>query len=246
MDKNKEVQNLRAFVESGKDYLKKDRYDETLFYRYCKEGLFHLVEYMIDLKDINIFEMCNTTNSLYAAAFSGNIDIVKLLIARGYNTNKLINLRQMDGCTAFYCACQRDNIEIAQYLLDNGADIDIPDEEGNTSLQSAVIKGKFELFSFLLDRGANPLNQNNAGSSPFLFAQIAKRTKMREIMEAKIGFRIPKLPKQELTYMCDYCYKHSDSLFKCSSCLNAAYCNVECQKRGWKSHKVHCVAAVGK
>ena len=235
---NSQVHFLQSYVENGGDYLSKDCHNETPFYISCKEGKFEHVSYLVNLIDINIFEMCNDTNALYAATFGGNIDIVKLLLTKGYDSNQ-INLRQKEGCTAFYCACQMYNIEIAQYLLDNGAEIDIPDEDGNTSLKSAVVRGNFELFTFLLDRGANPLFKDNNGETCIQIAQFKKRNQMRKIMEIKIGYKIP---KQKVSAFCENCHTMSDHLLKCSRCMNAAYCNADCQKCHWKTHKVNCIA----
>lgn len=38
---------------------------------------------------------------------------------------------------------------------------------------------------------------------------------------------------------CDYCFKRTN-LFKCSGCSFVHYCDQECQKKGWKYHKIEC------
>jgi len=231
------VDVLRAYAEGGGSYTSRDEHDETPFYRSCKEAKIEHFRYLIDLPGVNIFEMCNGTNALYAAAFGGNLDIVKTLVARGYDAAR-INLRQMEGCTALYCACRQDNISIATYLLDNGAKIDIPDEDGCTCLHSAVATGKAELFEFLLSRGANPLAVNTSGESPFTFADSMRRKQMRKKMEVILGHGVS---KDRSFAMCNHCNKHDlPKLLKCSRCHNAAYCSKECQKLAWKSHKKHC------
>ena len=49
------------------------------------------------------------------------------------------------------------------------------------------------------------------------------------------------LPTPSSTATCSVC-KLPGSL-RCSKCLGALYCGQECQKKDWKTHKVHCKAA---
>ena len=42
--------------------------------------------------------------------------------------------------------------------------------------------------------------------------------------------------------MCLYCGMKSDKLQLCRQCKEARYCNQECQKKDWKSHKKSCKA----
>ena len=233
-----DVQYMKTYVESGGDYLSRDMHGETPFYRSCKEDKINHFRYLVDLPGVDLFGLtCNGTNAIYAAVFGGNLDIVKALVAKGYDSKRM-NLQQKEGCTAFYCACQQSNLQIAQYLLDNGAQIDIPDEDGCTCLHSAVATGNIELFDFLLDRGANPLAVNKSGNSVFTFADVKRRRQMRKIMEAKIGQCVV---KDRSFTMCDHCSaSNPEGLMKCSSCLNAAYCSKACQKAAWNSHKKHC------
>lgn len=39
---------------------------------------------------------------------------------------------------------------------------------------------------------------------------------------------------------CQYCFKTDEKLSKCSGCKVVHYCSKECQKQGWKIHKVYC------
>ena len=45
------------------------------------------------------------------------------------------------------------------------------------------------------------------------------------------------------SYVCDFCikrYESTDDLKKCTKCKFVHYCNVECHKKAWKSHKHEC------
>uniref|UniRef100_A0A6I8NTC0 [histone H3]-lysine(4) N-trimethyltransferase n=1 Tax=Ornithorhynchus anatinus TaxID=9258 RepID=A0A6I8NTC0_ORNAN len=41
---------------------------------------------------------------------------------------------------------------------------------------------------------------------------------------------------------CDYCFSRKEGLSKCGRCKQAFYCNVECQKEDWPTHKLECSA----
>ena len=40
---------------------------------------------------------------------------------------------------------------------------------------------------------------------------------------------------------CATCGKAGDALLKCGQCRSVLYCDVSCQRKGWKSHKESCV-----
>lgn len=53
--------------------------------------------------------------------------------------------------------------DILKLLLQNGARHDIADDEGNTPLHFAAMRGTIEVGSFLLSLGANPYTRNRKG-----------------------------------------------------------------------------------
>ena len=42
---------------------------------------------------------------------------------------------------------------------------------------------------------------------------------------------------------CEWCFRSPTKLFKCSRCGVAKYCNAECARKGWASHKKFCKRA---
>ena len=54
-----------------------------------------------------------------------------------------------------------------QLLLKYGAKPDIADEENNTPLHFAAIKGTKDVAKFLMNLGANPYARNNSGNVPY-------------------------------------------------------------------------------
>ncbi|MCJ1356895.1 MAG: Ankyrin-2 [Icmadophila ericetorum] len=58
--------------------------------------------------------------------------------------------------TALFAAVARRDIELAKFLLDEGADIEHPPKFGATPLLVAVNYNHHEAIRLLLERGANP------------------------------------------------------------------------------------------
>ena len=85
--------------------------------------------------------------------------------------------------------------EVVQFLLDNGADINIRDENGTTPLMNAVIGEKTEIVKLLLERGANPNLSviNEKGENTDITAiTFAKNKQNKEIIDAIEKFRLQK------------------------------------------------------
>ena len=89
---------------------------------------------------------------LYIAAESGNLRLVETLLFFGA---KVESFNIHTQTTAFYQAVDNNHNEVANALLDEGADIDARLPDGRTALCNAVIKGSVRQVEFLLKHGAN-------------------------------------------------------------------------------------------
>jgi hypothetical protein len=104
-------------------------------------------------------------------------------------------------------------------LLKAGARTDAADDEGNTPLHFAAIRGSVEVGSFLLKLGADPYARNKKGMVPY---EMTSR-------EDVVG-----------TFaVCVVCQKAPTSI-SCNHCIVIRYCDVECQKKDWIPHKRVC------
>ncbi|MDX1916806.1 MAG: ankyrin repeat domain-containing protein [Rickettsiaceae bacterium] len=80
------------------------------------------------------------------------LDQAKKLIEAGAN----LNSRRVNEKTPLLAACLSNNIEMAEFLLNEGADINLPGYYlGSTPIILAATHNNIELVSFLIDRGAN-------------------------------------------------------------------------------------------
>jgi len=153
--------------------------------------------------------------ALHAAVENGNLEIVALLIERGANVNlqdihgrvpmfvalakhkpeiarRLADagtdphIRTADGSTLLLEAARAEDIELVQWALDHGTDVNaIRPEKGNaTALIIAARKGNPEIVGLLLANGADPTVVNHDGETAF---DRAKGKKVKELLRAPVA-----------------------------------------------------------
>lgn len=111
------------------------------------------------------------------AASINDFDIIKLLMQYGANPNAKPEFGREDAPALFHL-CSNGNEEAVKFLLDNGADVDITDDHGNTSLIHTCYPSgnNLEIIKILLDHGANIEHVNRIGISA-LSESIAENQK---------------------------------------------------------------------
>jgi ankyrin repeat protein len=82
-------------------------------------------------------------------------------------------LQDKGGKSPLHFACIYSQFDIAKFLLQNKAEVDIVDKNGNTPLFDAVFnsKGEGNIIKLLLSHGANPDIENNYEVSPKSLAE---------------------------------------------------------------------------
>lgn len=106
---------------------------------------------------------------LMIASINGNLPIVKTLVLQ---KNAMVD---HVGWTPLHYACTNGHIEVAQFLLTNGATVDSRSLNGTTPLMMAVQSGNEELVKLLLDKGANIQIRNNLGLTAIDIADIYQK-----------------------------------------------------------------------
>lgn len=101
------------------------------------------------------------------AVVFGDFDIVKSMVEENA---EIINSQDKYGYTALHNVMSEEEFEIVEYLIKNGADVNIQNEDGVTPLHLAAYT---ENANILLDNGAEINQQDNRGNTPLHAAVIA-------------------------------------------------------------------------
>ena len=94
--------------------------------------------------------------ALMVAAGSGNLELVKLLVARKAQVNRA-------GWTPLHYAAGNGHQTVVEYLLEHNAYIDAASENGTTPLMLAARQMKITVARLLVNEGADPTLRNQAG-----------------------------------------------------------------------------------
>ncbi len=107
------------------------------------------------------------TTPLHGAAENGPLELVKLLVSKGAKVNAVDKEFSMPLAKAV----QADNLEIAQFLLEQGADKTI--NHADTEFQTAIFKARSaKMAQLLIANGANVSDRDKKGLSVLLHAVV--------------------------------------------------------------------------
>jgi hypothetical protein len=145
----REVQSDRALAQV------RTRYGRTLLHDASAQGNARVVELLLRQGADPNARTSGGHTPLYCVANecrdSGAGNVVRALAQAGAHVDARSDAKQ---CTALHMAARRGNTEIAEALVDCGADINARDKAGDTPLRRARNCRKPETVSLLLSRGA--------------------------------------------------------------------------------------------
>jgi ankyrin repeat protein len=123
---------------------------------------------------------------LQSAVFSGNLEAVKQHIEAGTDLN---TKDAMSGSTALTTAITFGKTQIANALIDAGADLSVKNNDGATALHVAAFFCRVEITQKLLDAGADKTARNNFGATPreTVMGSFAEVKPIYEFMQAQLG-----------------------------------------------------------
>ena len=139
----------------------------TLLHHCATQGHLAVAELLIQ-RGINVnAEDVNSETALQRASEFGHVEIIKLLIDNGAAVN---NLGMFRMSPLHYAG---SNLTAIETLLDRGADIQLFDHNGLSSLHWAVKSAHEDVATLLLDRGANINASDHDGLTPLRYAGYA-------------------------------------------------------------------------
>lgn len=95
-------------------------------------------------------------SALMMAALHGNLEIVKLLVAKGAQINKT-------GWTPLHYAASNGHLEVVKHLIENHAFVDAASPNNTTPLMMAARQTQVQVARLLVEEGADPTQRNEAG-----------------------------------------------------------------------------------
>ena len=116
---------------------------------------------------------------LMMASIDGDLPVVKTLVLQ---KKAMVN---HIGWTPLHYACSKGNLEVAQFLIANGAIVDSPSQGNTTPLMMAVQSGNEQLVKLLLDKGADIQLRNGNGLSAIDIADIYEKPWISEGLRAR-------------------------------------------------------------
>lgn len=112
--------------------------------------------------DVNALDASFGRSALIYSIFNENMDMFKFLLAKGANPNKLANYKNNYVSPLMTCAMKNSykkatetQKEMAQILIEKGADINATDHHGRTALVLSVYYCQPEMAELLIKNGAD-------------------------------------------------------------------------------------------
>ncbi len=118
---------------------------------------------------------------LYYAVQNNKYKMVKLIFKYDKNVDKKAKF----GWTSLLQCAWHGNKEIAELLIDNGADINIRHWKNTTPLMIAINKKQFDVAKLLIAKGADITLKNKKGQAALDLAKKRKNKDIIKLLEEK-------------------------------------------------------------
>lgn len=107
--------------------------------------------------------------NIWTAAATGDIETVTRHLSKGDDVN---GQDPLFGVTPLAWAALLGQTETAEYLISEGADVNIPNRDGGTPLHAAAFLGRAATANLLIRHGAAVDARNNAGETPLQSSKV--------------------------------------------------------------------------
>ena len=141
----------------------------TPIYMACERGTMDIIQCLAkERADLHALHRQDMT-ALHIAAQTGNMEMATCLVRNGANVNMRAHV---SNWTPLHKACYYKHTDVAQYLIEKEAKVNLKDINGNTALFISCDKGLDHTVSSLLEHGADVNLKNNKGQMPLHIACI--------------------------------------------------------------------------
>ncbi|XP_065845260.1 uncharacterized protein [Oscarella lobularis] len=140
----RDAEMAKYLIFAGAELEARDKGGRTPFLGTIEKGNKELMEVFIE-NSCDIHAKSQFGDALTDASCHGHLAIVKRLVQLGFHVNN----------NALQHACWKNEIEIAEYLLSVGADIEALNNWGRTPFLEAINWGNEKIMNFLIRKGCN-------------------------------------------------------------------------------------------
>nr|XP_023013531.1 serine/threonine-protein phosphatase 6 regulatory ankyrin repeat subunit A-like isoform X1 [Leptinotarsa decemlineata] len=149
----------------------KDNQQCTALHWACYNGYANCVEYLLDK---NIFKELeeNSFSPVHCATFSGSDKCLELLV--NYFGVKVVHYKDCRGRTPLHLAALHGHMECARYLIEQGAEVQVVDEEGRTPFIAAAQYGQTQIIELLLTCNIDRASCDKLGNTALHWACLKK------------------------------------------------------------------------
>jgi ankyrin repeat protein len=145
---------VRLLLDHGADAHIRDKNENNALHIAAAHGHLEVSRMLLALKlDVNARNDGEKTSLHKALTKSGKPDVVRLLLDHGADVHMCTGI----GCwSALHLAVKGENPEIVQMILEQNAEVEVRDSQGETPLLAASFNGNTAVVQLLLDHGADP------------------------------------------------------------------------------------------
>ena len=124
-------------------------------------------------------------NYLITAVINNNIEEVQKYLEYTDIDNVIIFYPHLKETTLLDIAIILNKVEIVEFLISKGANINKVDADGITTLHSALILSKIEIAELLISKGSNINDPDKKGMTPLHSAALSTNLKIVELLISK-------------------------------------------------------------
>ncbi|GAB6032265.1 hypothetical protein CHUAL_010907 [Chamberlinius hualienensis] len=125
---------------------------------------------------------------LKAATAAGKFDIIEEIFKNKNDDEKIAMMHTViKGWSPLHMASRRGHLKIFEYFVNNGADINLPSDDGSTSLHMACRCGNIDLVKYLIDHKVDLMVVDQEDYSPLHSAAEHGHTQVMKMIVDELG-----------------------------------------------------------